>query len=144
MKPSVYLEKRNNERGFTFLSLLVALSILALTLPLAGHLLQAASFTDQQEEFTIRQFFLFLRDDMISARDYQVSPHGVELELDNGEIATIEKYGLHIRRQVGGEGHEVYLRDIRDVYFSPHPFGISVSITSSEGEQYEKTIVFYE
>ncbi len=144
MKPFAYMEKRKSEQGFTFVSLLIALSILALILPLTGHLLQAASFPDQKEELTIRQFFLFLRNDMINARDYEIDSQEIKLVLDSDEIATIEKYGLHIRRQVDGKGHEIYLRDIRDVHFSKLPYGMRVSITSSEGEQYEKTIIFYE
>ncbi|MEC5422262.1 ComGF family competence protein [Virgibacillus sp. C22-A2] len=143
MKKYVYTPFYQNNRGFTFISTLLLIIILALTLPFAGYLLKASSYTVNPDEISIQLFFQFLRNDMINATDYQVSSSSLSLNLDNGNTATIGSYNNQIRRQVNGLGHEVYLQNVKEWNLIPLSYGFHATITSLEGEIYEKTIVFY-
>ncbi|GAB3052024.1 hypothetical protein GCM10027286_14120 [Virgibacillus ainsalahensis] len=109
-----------------------------------GYLIKSSSLPANTDELSIQQFFLFLRNDVINAREYDIEPTVLHLVQNDGTTAKIEKYGSHIRRQVDGKGHEIYIRDIKEVEFIPHPYGIHAFITSVEGETYEKKIIFYQ
>jgi competence protein ComGF len=137
---------QNNEKGFTFIHLLIAITILSIFLPFLGYLLNAAAYNNNYSEISVQQFFQYLRNEVIQAVDYRVRPSQSRLflELENGGTATIEQYGSLIRRQVNGTGHEVYLRNVAQVDFSNIDYGFQISITTSEGEFHEKSFVFYE
>lgn len=142
-KHFAYMAIRNRERGFTFLSTLFAITILFLTLPLLPSLLNTMQFSSSYNELATQAFFQYLRDDTIRATDYKVKTEVVTLSLRDGKQATIEQYKDQIRRRVDGGGHEIYLRNIKDVKFYSLPFGFRVKITTDSGEKFEKTIVFY-
>jgi competence protein ComGF len=137
---------RKGEKGFTFIHLLAAITILSISLPFLAYLLNAASYNNNYNEISVQQFFQYLRNEVIQAAGYQIRPHptALYLDLENGSTAKIEQYGNVIRRQVSGTGHEVYLRDVSQIKFRDIDYGFSLSITTSEGEQYEKSFVFYE
>jgi len=135
---------RKNEGGFTLLSSLMAIMIIGLILPLIANLYQTtATLPTYTEEISIQQFFQFLRDDLSEGVSYQVKKDELQITLYDGTLVTIEKYNDLIRRQVNRKGHEIYLRDIENVFFKKIPYGISASIISSKGVKYEKHIVFY-
>ncbi|MBT2214449.1 hypothetical protein KK120_01215 [Virgibacillus dakarensis] len=133
-----------SERGFTFITLLLTITILFMSLPFAPFLIKSANYSSHHQEMSIQQFFYFLRDDVMKATDYAVTPTVVKLLNHDDETITIEQYGNLIRRQVKGTGHEIYLRDIQAVTFEKLPYGIHTTITSLQGETYEKTIIFYQ
>lgn len=141
---SAYMAIRKNENGFTFLSVLAAIVILFMTLPFTAYLLKGVDFTSNYDELSMQQFYYFLRDDVIKSTGFTVEPAKITLKHYNGTTITIEQYENLIRRQVSGEGHEIYLRNVKKVEFIPSPYGFRVHITSIQGEQFEKTITFYQ
>lgn len=126
------------------MSMLLTISILFMSLPLLSYLTKSVTYTSNYEEINIQQFFQFLRDDVIKATGYKVSTNAITLDLQDGKKASIELYKELIRRRVDYEGHEIYLRDVKEVVFTPLPYGIHVIVTSLQGADYEKTIIFYE
>lgn len=123
--------------------MLFILAILALSLPFLAYLIKSASHTTNFDEIAIRLFFQHLRDEVLSATDYHMESSKLTLIIDDETTVTFEKYEDLIRRQVNKRGHEVYLRDVKELIFTAHPHGIQTIVTSTQGEHYEKTIIFY-
>ncbi len=144
MKKCAYMEDLNNERGFSIVSMLLVVTLLYLTIPFLAYLLQKSSFEHHYENLSVEHFFLFLRNDVLEAIDYDVQKDTLQLHLPNGKKATISIYKQDVRRQVDGKGHEIYLKDIQQLSFQQLPFGIQATVTTLRGETYEKTIIFYE
>lgn|SRR5690625_1766440 len=142
-KPFVYMDYLKSNRGFTLLSMITALSILLLLLPLFSQLIKSVNFHSSYHELSIKQFFIFFRNEFIAATNYEVTSQKIILYLQDGRTSSFEMYNNLIVRRVDG-GYEVYLRDIKDLTFKPLPYGVKATIISSEGDRYEKTIVFYE
>lgn len=143
MKLSACMAFRKSEKGFTFLTMLVILAILAMSLPFLAYLTKSASYSTNYDEIAMRQFFQFLRDDAIHATSYHINDTTLVLEKDEDTSVTIEKYKDLIRRRVNKQGHEIYLREVKELSFTPDPNGTHVTVTSLKGERYEKTIIFY-
>jgi len=139
-----YMERAKNNAGFTFISLLITLIIIFTTLPLLVQLTKTVSYRTNYNELSIQQFYHYLRDDLIEATAFQVSEHSLELLLQDDNTAIYSMYGRLIRRQVDGRGHEIYVRDVKDITFTPLPYGMLTEVTSLEGDVYEKVLVFYE
>lgn len=150
MKHYVCTEFRKNEQGFTFLSMLLTVTILFTTLPLLAYLIKSVNYSSNYDEIAVQQFFNFLQNDVIHATSYQIENGVIKLVLPNesknedDEIASFQKYDTLIRRQVDEGGHEIYLRDIEDFTVTSLAYGFHVTILSLQGERYEKTIVFYD
>lgn len=143
-KKSAFKESLKNELGFTYVSMLLALTIIAITLPFFGYLLQITNqLNSSYDELSAQQFFQFLRDEVISSEDLIIENNRIILIQGDFEV-TIEQYGNLIRRQVSRQGHEILLRDVKDLIIDPNPYGIKITINSIEGETYGKTIVFYQ
>lgn len=140
----VYTVIRKNENGFTLISMLFMLAILAFSLPFLAYLIKSISYTSNFDEIAGNQFFQFLRDDVSKAIDYHVESSRLTLIIDEDTTVTIEKYKDLIRRQVNKEGHEIYLQAVKELTFTAHPYGVQTTVTSLQGERYEKTIIFYE
>jgi competence protein ComGF len=134
------------EKGFTFLQLLIAITFLSVSLPFLGYLLNAAAYHNNYNEISVQQFFQYIRNDVIHSTGYQISsnPPQIILELEDGKTAMIEPYQDLIRRHVDGRGHEVYLRDVKEIQLDNLDYGFRLQITTSKGEEYEKSFVFYE
>lgn len=146
-KHFVFMDCRKNEAGFTFISMLLIISLLAVSLPFIAYLIKSADFYSNYDELTVQQFFKFLRDDTMNAVDYDVSSNTLYLSLNSGQTAVIEKYEedrIQARRQVDGKGHEIYLMDIMDLKFEKLPYGFRTTVITRQGVPYEKTITFYQ
>lgn len=131
------------EAGFTFIETLLSLFILVLTIPFVVHILQLAMANDQDTHLSVEQFFVFIRNDAISAHDVTVDGNRLYLHLASGETAKIEQYNQFIRRQVNGQGHEIYLRDVAAFKLEERNEGVKVLVETLEGESYEKTIKLF-
>jgi len=131
------------EKGFTFITMMIILALLGIMLPFLGYLLESVQFTSNYDALSIQMFFQFLRDEVIRSEDFQIKADTLYLE-QNNDTTTIEHYENLVRRQVNGVGHEVYLMDVLDISFSQLPYGFRTTVTTLEGEQYDKTMVFYE
>ncbi|WP_249871105.1 ComGF family competence protein [Oceanobacillus saliphilus] len=126
------------------MSILLMITVLSITLPLQGYMIQAAEYENNYAEISAQQFFQFLRDDVIKSTSIHASEKKLYLHQNDLNVtATFELYGSLIRRQVNGQGHEVYLRDVDAVTFSSLPYGVHVTVTMLSGDKYEKSIVHY-
>jgi competence protein ComGF len=137
------MEFQKNEHGFTFYSLLFTLAVIIMCIPLYGAIIKTIKDNSYYDEISIQQVFYFIQQDVIQAINYHVEDKKIYLTLIDGDTVTIEQYGDVVRRQVDGKGHEIYLRDIQDFHVRSLDYGFKLSITSFEGEHYEKTITFY-
>ncbi|MFC4022800.1 competence type IV pilus minor pilin ComGF [Oceanobacillus longus] len=144
-KDYVCMGYRHREKGFTFVTLLLMITILSSTLPFLSYLIQFADYEPNYDEISAQQFFHFIRNDVIKSTTIEASGKKLYLNQKYEDVtATIELYGSLIRRQVNGQGHEVYLRDVKDISFTSLPFGIHVSVTMLTGAKHEKTIIHYQ
>ena len=134
----------DNERGFTMISMLMTLSVIMITLPLLAQIIILTTVPSSYDELSMNQFFYFLRDEVSIAADYSVKQDVLTLELENGDTITFKKYKELVVRQVDGKGYDVFLRSVEDIRFRKLSYGVHIAITSLEGEQYEKNIVFLE
>ncbi|GAA0602513.1 competence type IV pilus minor pilin ComGF [Virgibacillus siamensis] len=140
----VYMDTKRNEKGITFISVLLMITVIFLTLPLIGFLTKSMNYTTNYDAMSVQQFFYFLRDDIIASTDIiKIQSDAISLHHFNDSIVTFEKYDDLIRRQVDGKGHEVFLREVQNVNFKKVRNGVHVLITTKQGEQYEKTIRIY-
>ncbi|HLR62413.1 MAG TPA: ComGF family competence protein [Lentibacillus sp.] len=143
MVNSVYTGIRKNEQGFTFISIFLAVSIIFMTIPFTAYLTKTADYTTNYDRLSVQQFFFFLRDEVIRASDIIVEPTKITLLQPDDSRVLLEQYDDLIIRQLDEEGFEVYLRNVRDVQFAPLSYGLHASITTTNGDQFEKIIVFY-
>ncbi|MFD1363065.1 competence type IV pilus minor pilin ComGF [Lentibacillus salinarum] len=141
---SAYTATRTNENGFSFISVLFMISIIFMTIPFTTYLTTTMAFTSSYDQLSVNQFFYFLRDEVLGAADLSIEPATLTLRQPDGTATTVEQHGDLVIRRVDDTGFEVFLRQVEDVQFRPAPHGIHVSITTLNGDQFEKTIIFYE
>ncbi|HLS08040.1 ComGF family competence protein [Lentibacillus sp.] len=140
---SVYTAIRKNEKGFTFISIFLTVSIIFMTIPFTTYLTKTVDVSSNYDQLSVQQFFYFLRDEVIKASEITVEPSKITLLQPDESRVSLEQYEDLIVRQLDGEGFEVYLRNVQDVHFTPSEFGLLASITTINGDQFEKHIVFY-
>jgi len=144
-----------NKKGFTLISMLVAISALAMALPLLGYMLNSFKSGHYYEEMDIQNFFIFIRNEMAIADYVQIDNGRIVYEYmpeedtdededeEDVEIVTIEQYNDLIRRRVKNKGHDIYLRNVNSVYFEKLPYGLKVSVYGTGGEFHEKHFSLY-
>jgi competence protein ComGF len=143
MKHFVWKEWLKNEKGFSFISMFFALTIISMTLPIFAYLLQSTThLSSNYNELSTQQFFQFIRDEVIHSNDIQLSENKLKLTQQDSEI-LIEHYGTLIRRQVDKKGHEILLQDIDQFSIESTSYGIRLKLKNTLGDSYEKVIVFY-
>lgn len=142
---SAYTDYRINERGFTFITTLAMLSILALTLPILSYTLEAVRPNTTYDELSVQEFYRFMRDEMIHSHAFYIKENKLHLEqeIDETAIISLHDRGNQLRRQVNNRGHEIYLQDVAQVQFLNDPYGVRIVITDTKGETYEKLFIFY-
>jgi len=139
----------NNTKGFTLISMLVALTILVLTLPFVYYALSALQLKQTYTEaLSVQQFFTQLHYDVMSSSSAHIANNQLYIRVTDGNdhtdrIARVSLYNNTIRRQVNGLGHEIYLRQVSDITFEEQTNAIFLTITKESGEVYEKTIYNY-
>ncbi|MGG4181102.1 ComGF family competence protein [Virgibacillus pantothenticus] len=134
----------HHESGFTLVTTLITIGILVFSIPFVSYVLRDASTTvNSNTHLSVGQFFIFMRNEVIQAQELKIYPDQLKLIMQNGDEATFVMYGSLVRRQVDNTGHEIYLRDVKNISFSPLPYGLQVTVTTIEGEQHDKEIIFY-
>lgn len=137
----------NSQSGFTFISMLIALTMLTLSLPFVTYALSAIqSNQTYKESISIQQFFIYMQKDMIAAKRAHVAYNRLYLYYEEGSWERQSQYSLYggtIRRQVDGTGHEIYLRNVSAVTFEKYPHSILFTITGKSGATYEKSVSIY-
>lgn len=141
------LTYNHQEAGFTLISYLIALSLFIFILPLLTKtfiILQPAS---QNERLAIEHFYTYLYEDLVEALEINIK-NNEEIEIKVRDRENTERFGRiyktksnNIVRSVRG-GHEIYIRDIKNVSFKETSQGLLVYIESLKGNMYEKTIVY--
>ncbi|GGK03247.1 hypothetical protein GCM10007063_26820 [Lentibacillus kapialis] len=140
---SVYTDISRGEQGFTFISIFLAVSIIFMTIPFTAYLVKTAEFSSEYNQLSVQQFFFFLRDEVIRASDIIVEPSNITLIRPDDSRVVLKQYDDLIIRQLDDEGFEIYLRNVRDIHFTTLSYGLHASITTINGDQFEKNIVFY-
>lgn len=131
---------RRTERGFTLIETLLSLFIIMLSLPFIVFLLSYSDDSAQTDSLSVEQFFIFLRNDLYVADKIEIYANRLEFKNIHNQTVSIGKYKDLIRRQVSGEGHEIYLRNIKDLSLTENETGVIVNITTTKGSNYEKNI----
>ncbi|WP_010096977.1 competence type IV pilus minor pilin ComGF [Ornithinibacillus scapharcae] len=131
-----------SERGFTFFTLLLIITVLIICIPIYGVIIRAIPDKSYDQEISIQQFFHFLQQECNKSTTVYSEKHQILMISPGGERVSFEQYGNLIRRQVNKLGHEIYLRDIKNWSIIPVTNGLRIQITSIKGEQYEKTIQY--
>ncbi|WP_028783201.1 ComGF family competence protein [Thalassobacillus devorans] len=134
------IEKIN---GYTLAETIISLLLVTLLISFLPPLFQLLSIDNQQEELSVQQFFTFASDELALNDLVSVQSNRLELLSYHNELVTIERYGYSLRRQVGGRGHEVLLRNIESVQFSLENNQLLVVITSLGGKTFEKRLQVY-
>lgn len=131
-----------NNRGSTFISVFFSLTLIALTLPFLIYILTILNQAHRSEgELAIHQFVFFLRDELLESTDLILNPDYLEITNIENKKVRIEKYQQMIRRRVDLQGHEILLRDIKKVEFSPLTKGVKIKIEMLEGGELEKSFI---
>src|SRR5699024_7959240 len=102
MKKYVCMVKRNDDRGFSIVSMLLIMTVLSITLPLLSILLQKRTFEHDYDAISLQQYFMYMRNDLLEAKTYTVDEKNINLQIANGQTATISQYQQDILRQVEG------------------------------------------
>ncbi|MFD2133537.1 competence type IV pilus minor pilin ComGF [Pseudogracilibacillus auburnensis] len=126
------------------IELLLTLMIITMTLPFVALFFSYINTPSFEEDMSIQQFFIFLRNDALLADNVYSENNKLFFNLTTNEIAKIEYYPSLIRRQVNGKGHEIYVRDIASLTIESLPYGSKIIVQTVKGETYEKTIAHYD
>lgn len=138
-----YIKRNDPSSGFTLVSVLLSLTTLLLVLPFISIVILNTRGMAYENAIDVHHFFIFLRDDIIEAREINIQPNTLTLTLITGNRASYSLYGDVIRRRVQHQGHEVYTRNIRNLTFSEMNNRLRVKVTTTKGEQYEQDIQLY-
>src|SRR5699024_8983237 len=128
----------------TLLSALVSLSIIVMMLPFFSMTLKLMQNNHHEYTIDVEHFFTFLRDDIIDATDIRVSNSTLTLHLSTNKVASYSLYEQVFRRQIQNKGHEIYIRNIKDVHFTLNDHSILVELKTTNGEHYTKEFLRYE
>lgn len=139
----------SNASGFTLISMLIAMTILVLTLPFVYYALSTLQIKQTYtESLSVQQLFLQLRNDIISSSSAHIADNRLYIRFidpsDNIEkTARFSQYNNSIRRQINEQGHEIYLHEVSNAVFEKQSNIIFLTITMESGEVYEKTLYTY-
>lgn len=142
-KLSAYTGIQDDNNAFTFVSLLFSLSILLIILPLLPLLLHSLNPPNHYKELSVRQFFHFISDEIYTSKDLVIQGNKLSFTKQNDEVVTIEFYNQLVRRQVTGKGSEILIREIEQWNIQTLSYGFIITITTTEGDVYEKKFGFY-
>ncbi|MBU5466390.1 ComGF family competence protein [Virgibacillus sp. MSJ-26] len=145
LKKNAYSVIARNEFGFSMISMLTTITIIFISLPFLAYLLNSLAYSSHQEMISTQQFFLFLRDELTESPHIEViNPDAISYELKNGDVAEISFYNNLVRRRVEEKGHEIYLRDIDKLMFKKTSHGMLITVSTMQGEFYEKQIFLFQ
>ncbi|MFS0822720.1 competence type IV pilus minor pilin ComGF [Bacillus sp. 1P02SD] len=133
----------SNEKGFTFVEMLVTFSILLVILGFIAPFLSVI-YRDNGEQFNKLEWQILIQQmkmEIREARDITVSS-GESLSFYNaaGDVVRFEKYTDKIRRRVNSKGHELLLQHITAVTFEPKINGFLITVVTVDGKTYQALI----
>ncbi|THE15510.1 prepilin-type N-terminal cleavage/methylation domain-containing protein [Bacillus timonensis] len=133
----------SNQKGFTFVEMLVTFSILLVILGFIAPFLSVV-YRDNGEQFNKLEWQILLQQmkmEIREAREITVSG-GESVSFINvvGDVVSFEKYQDKIRRRVNSKGHELLLQHITDVTFEPRTNGFLITVVTVDGKTYQALI----
>lgn len=140
-KTFVFTEFLKNNLGFTYTNFLLHMLIFTISLPVLLFGLAKIKVIPSEESLMIHQLFFMLQNDVYTATDVIYEDDRLYFYLDTGEIAFIEKYQDTLRRRVERKGHEIYARNIQTFSLQSVPYGVIVTIETTKGGVYKRTLV---
>ncbi|TGA99615.1 competence protein ComGF [Sporolactobacillus shoreae] len=131
----------NNQKGYSLISMMLALSIFTIALLLAASLFHivAGRFKDDfSQDREINLFFAQTATELHLADGMNSSPDHKKLMLERtGGIVTFERSNpQRIIRTVGGQGYEIVLQHVKDIWFEKKGRFVSIQITDSNGREH--------
>lgn len=136
----VYTELLHKQNGFTLISSLLRIIIIATTLPILIFILSNFKLDSAEESLSIQQLFFMLQNEINLAQDVTLANSRLYLDVDDN-IIVIEQYGALLRRRVNGQGHEVYHRDVGSMTLEQLPYGKKIKLKMLTGESYERILL---
>lgn len=136
-----FTEFHKLEAGFTYISSLIRLMIITISLPILLYGLSKVKVIPSEESLMIHQLYFLLQNELYMATHIAHDGKRIYYQLESGEIASIERYQSLLRRRVEGRGHEIYARNIQAVKIESVPYGINMTIETTKGGVYERTLV---
>ncbi|WP_199425702.1 competence type IV pilus minor pilin ComGF [Thermaerobacillus caldiproteolyticus] len=138
------MKKRN--QGFTFIEMIMTLSIVLLVvafLPslLDIHWLKSERGSSQRLEWQL--FVQQLKNEVRESRQLECNGTTLILYKQAGEQVSFEKYGQSLRRRVNGRGNEIVLQSISNVQYEATNNGVRVAMTTTEGKRYEAFVTTF-
>ncbi|WP_197076552.1 competence type IV pilus minor pilin ComGF [Domibacillus indicus] len=131
----------SNNKGFTMLEMLIALTVFttcAFSVPLLYDSASRIIKDSKAEKMMEWELFIIqLRNDMQSSQNWQLSGPQIQYSAagPNDSVVSISRYNDKIRRQINGKGHEVMLQDVKSASFSMEGGNVYLSVTFSNGKQ---------
>lgn len=116
------------EHGFTFIEMLLCLSLLLLLAILAPHVFPKVS---TEKKFLDFEWALCLEQMQMEFREASVVktfPNKLFLQKNDGQVITFEKSGNQIIRRVDEKGYEIILQHITSVTFELQSLSLRVHV----------------
>lgn len=134
----------SQEKGFTFLEMLLVMAIVLLITSLLPLFLDVRllkyenvnGFHHIEWEIFVQQ----LKKELNESKQWKISGTTLYLEKFTGEQVSFALYQSSIRRQVNGTGNETALQFVENVTYILAKRGIFLRVTSSDGKTYEAFI----
>lgn len=134
----------SQEKGFTFLEMLLVMAIVLLITSLLPLFLDVRllkyenvnGFHHIEWEIFVQQ----LKKELNESKQWKKSGTTLYLEKFTGEQVSFALYQSSIRRQVNGTGNETALQFVENVTYILANRGIFLRVTSSDGKTYETFI----
>lgn len=146
-RKSVHSGLLKNDFGFTMISMLISLSLFAISAPFLSFTLKSSQFSSLYDDLSVDQFFIFIRNEMTVSSSVATKNNILNYQMytSNNEWAKAE-LKLHnnkIVRVING-GYEVYLFDVKTINFINLEYAIEIQLETLDGDIYRRKIRFYE
>ncbi|MFC6463833.1 competence type IV pilus minor pilin ComGF [Marinilactibacillus sp. GCM10026970] len=134
----------SHEKGFTLIEVLLSLSIVSLCVVLLSFFTsQSKSLQDRINTDRQLEWHLFLNQteyELEGSTRVSVDSDNLSVEKENkqGHKETIkyQKYLSLLRRQVGGEGHQPMLTDLKSLQFKTKENKVTITVKFNNEETY--------
>ncbi|KZE66403.1 hypothetical protein AWM68_08570 [Fictibacillus phosphorivorans] len=130
------------KEGYTFVEAIIALGVLlvlASLVPLLLSPIQKQPPSIQLEEISV--FLSMLGKEVREGRSIEVRNNGLYITQTTGDVISFTKYHSLIRKQVNGQGHEVWVQNIQELLIEKQS-GTSFKVTVIDTKGKELMRVF--
>ncbi|HHU19495.1 MAG TPA: prepilin-type N-terminal cleavage/methylation domain-containing protein [Bacilli bacterium] len=139
----LFILNLQTERGFTIVELLLSLVILAMILLITPIITSNIHHQPQTERFSVQQFFHAATDEIQSNQLSEKDQYRIILTTSTNEQIVLSKYNDTIRRQVNRTGHEVLLRDVKQLAIEYNDQYLLIKLEMKSEQKYEKVITLF-